>query len=74
MKLRRSPFAALQAAADSRRATEESFLAQVRAARLAYDADPSPKTHRDLARCVGLAVAAGDPSGHTHTARYWRRR
>jgi len=74
VKLRRSPFAALQAAADARTGNVDRAAANVRAARDAYDAHPSPRTHAALARAVGALAVATDPDGVTGTARGWRRR
>lgn len=73
MKFRRSPFAALQAAADARNGDVEAAAAAARRARDAYEAHPSPQTHAALGRAIGALSVAVDPDGVTDTSRLWRK-
>lgn len=74
MKLRRSPLAALQKAANARAGREEDAADLLRLAVKRYREKPTPENHRTIAYYVGLLTTIVDPDGVTQTARYWRPR
>lgn len=73
MKLRRSPFAALQAAADARHGEADALARRVREAVDEYERAPSPARHRAVAEAVGRLTCAVDPRRETKTAQKWTR-